>query len=699
MKNLWIFAFALLFSWSASAEDALDVANAAYKRKDFDTALKILKPLADEGVPRAQYGYGLLLVNGEGISKDSSKGLIFITMAAKAGFAKAQGALAAQQYFETPTPDAYEAAALWAQKAAAQGDALGQTVLGYAYLYGLGLPQNFARARDELEKSVATGSPLGKLQLASIYLTGLGVEVDIPRAEQMLEEAAVLQSFARSARHLRAQKGELLQWRKGNSRLKCDALLCSVAWFSNLINLKKLHDQGSWIELAAFVAQLRYKTDIAYFYLGRASEGIGDFDAAIQYYKFALDPSVRGVACSGVVSCNGLEFPRDIGLRHEAVLGAKREAEAVAMARQERLKSEVASAQFKALKLKEDERRVVFNTQSEKALAGNVDAQYQLAGMYFEGVGTPVDVKQGIQWLIEAANQASSKAQYELGDRYRLGSGVNIDLVKAESLFDKAIKQGHPDSTGGYALLLAEKKQRLGEQVSASVTFNTNTDVLPKGLKGVDVRGVITSLLRTPFPSKTEFETEADYKARVVTWEKRVGAAQNLNGLHAFVRNGFDKAKTDGDSVLEYKGYDIDKQMMSLTTAGDNYYGQIFEDSRSFDGAYVGSNAFGASVRVESWQYTRYTVDSTKGIGYRNLVFPVDKAVAQRISRNLTYVLIGKMVQPYTELSESTRDPKIDNPFKVRERNYKLIVDPIAFWLVDPLTGKVLLKVDVDKAK
>jgi TPR repeat protein len=132
MKNFWIFVFTLLFSWGVSAEDALDVANAAYKRKDFDAALEILQPLANDGVPSAQYGYGLLLVNGEGIPKDPSRGWTFITLAAEAGFAKAQGALAARQYFETPIPDAYEAAAAWARKAAAQGDIVGQTVLGYA---------------------------------------------------------------------------------------------------------------------------------------------------------------------------------------------------------------------------------------------------------------------------------------------------------------------------------------------------------------------------------------------------------------------------------------------------------------------------------------------------------------------------------------------------------------------------------------
>lgn len=702
MKKGFVFAVALVLAWAACAEDVLDAASAAYKRRDFATTLKLVKPLSDDGVPRAQHSYGLLLYFGQGVAKDEQKGVELITSAAQSGYAKAQSFLAFRHYFLSPNLEGNVDAATWAQKSAAQGEPTGQAILGYAYLYGLGVPQNFSLARDELSKSASSDNPLGQLHLGKMELVGLGGKPDAGKAEQLLKSVALNPEVADLALPILQQGQGLLTWRQGLSRLTCDGLLCAGTWGANRTKLKQLYASGDWIALAAHVIKLGNKEDLAYFYLGRSAEGIGDFESAAIYYRLAIDAKERGMPCAGIVNnCDGFVFPRDVNARTAAIVKARSDAAAAELAKKAQLEKEAADARALALRQQEEQRAVEakrkFEATLEEARTGGALAQYQLAQLYFSGLGVEASDEQGIRWLKESA-VGLPQAQYELGERFYRGKGVAVDVEMAEAMLKSALQRGHSDINGSYAALQAELKERRGEMVYASTPFNTKADVLTKGLRGSDVRSLVTQLLRTPYPQKTDFETVDDHKKRAFAWEEKLRSSVGLNRLQAFIRNGFAKNKTNEASILDFDGYDIDSQTMKFQFSLSSRL--VYEDGGTYLGAYEASNAFGAKLRVERWHNTTYGVQlNDVSLTGEKFSVIVQKEIAERISKNVSFVLIGRLVAPYAEQEESGSGATFKNPYEIRERNYSLIVEPVAFWLVDPITGKVLFKADAKKKK
>ena len=91
--------------------------------QDTTEGLRLVKASADGGFPRAQYVYGLLLLQGQMVAKNEAEGLKYMRRAAESGHADAQFLYADCLYFGTGTTKNVREAALWYQKAAAQGHA------------------------------------------------------------------------------------------------------------------------------------------------------------------------------------------------------------------------------------------------------------------------------------------------------------------------------------------------------------------------------------------------------------------------------------------------------------------------------------------------------------------------------------------------------------------------------------------------
>jgi TPR repeat protein len=65
-------------------------AGAAYTRKDYATALRLLRPLADKGDVSAQYGLGRMYYEGEGVPQNHAEALNWYRRAAEQGYVMAQ---------------------------------------------------------------------------------------------------------------------------------------------------------------------------------------------------------------------------------------------------------------------------------------------------------------------------------------------------------------------------------------------------------------------------------------------------------------------------------------------------------------------------------------------------------------------------------------------------------------------------------
>lgn len=92
------------------------------------------------------------------------------------------------------------------------------------------------------------------------------------------------------------------------------------------------------------------------------------------------------------------------------------------------------------------------------AQAGDVRAQFFLAGHYKYGRGVQQDLTQAFNWYLKAAQQGAAPAQLNVGQMYAEGKGVTVDMNQAKYWFGKAAKQG--DNRASYNLALIEERSQ-----------------------------------------------------------------------------------------------------------------------------------------------------------------------------------------------------------------------------------------------
>jgi TonB family protein len=90
--SIFLAAVALAFSGHAIAAD-IDDGQAAYDRGDYETALRLWRPLAEQGSARAQNNLGVLYENGKGVPQNVVEAVKWYRLAAEQGYAGAQNNL------------------------------------------------------------------------------------------------------------------------------------------------------------------------------------------------------------------------------------------------------------------------------------------------------------------------------------------------------------------------------------------------------------------------------------------------------------------------------------------------------------------------------------------------------------------------------------------------------------------------------
>jgi uncharacterized protein len=98
-------------------EDAL----AAYDKGDFATALRLWRPLADQGLAPAQSNLGSMYENGRGVAQNDAEALKWYRLAANQGYAIAQYNLGVIYGNRRGVPQDYVRAYMWFNLSAALG--------------------------------------------------------------------------------------------------------------------------------------------------------------------------------------------------------------------------------------------------------------------------------------------------------------------------------------------------------------------------------------------------------------------------------------------------------------------------------------------------------------------------------------------------------------------------------------------------
>ena len=131
--------------WFRSANEQIKALK-AYNTGDFETAMRMFRPLADQGQILAEYIVGLMYANAQGVTENYPEALKWLQKAAEQGESKAQFSVGLIYFKGLGMPKDYAEAAKWYQRAANQNNATAQFNLGMMYSRGQGVPQNYVTA-------------------------------------------------------------------------------------------------------------------------------------------------------------------------------------------------------------------------------------------------------------------------------------------------------------------------------------------------------------------------------------------------------------------------------------------------------------------------------------------------------------------------------------------------------------------------
>jgi hypothetical protein len=104
----------------AAAAGPLEDGTAAYQRGDYATALRLLRPLAEQGHARAQYNLGVAYHQGKGVPQDYAEAVKWYRLAAEQGHARAQYNLGVAYHQGKGVPQDYVLAHMWSNLAASR---------------------------------------------------------------------------------------------------------------------------------------------------------------------------------------------------------------------------------------------------------------------------------------------------------------------------------------------------------------------------------------------------------------------------------------------------------------------------------------------------------------------------------------------------------------------------------------------------
>ncbi len=141
----------LLAGAGATVAGPLEDGVAAVKRGDHATALRLFRPLADQGDDVAQFDLGVMYNKGWGVPRDYVQAAKWYRLAAVQGNADAQYNLG----ILNDDGHRYAEAVKWYRKAADQGLGDAQFNLGLLYAKGQGVPRDYVQAYMWFELSAA----------------------------------------------------------------------------------------------------------------------------------------------------------------------------------------------------------------------------------------------------------------------------------------------------------------------------------------------------------------------------------------------------------------------------------------------------------------------------------------------------------------------------------------------------------------
>jgi len=297
----------------------------------------------------------------------------------------------------------------WYKRAAAQGNAIGQTKLGWWIFTNTG---DREKALELLQQAAAQGEPVSQLRLGQFYsdsetyINGVSVKnkyKDVPKAMEWYLKAAA-QGNAIAATNLG------YYYEKGNGVKKDEAK--SLEWYKKAFEIYKRNAEQGEADAERGLAS-------AYFH----GHGVAkDDDKAVEWQE-------KAAAQGGVDEQKSLAYNFYMGLG-------------------------VPKNQVKAFEW--------FKMAAEQ---GDADSQIRLGNFYDEGVVVPKDNTRAFEWRLKAAAQGDSSGQFQVGYSYAKGDGVNQDIVRAYAWLNLSATQQNSELRNNTDAILTKLHSSIRERL------------------------------------------------------------------------------------------------------------------------------------------------------------------------------------------------------------------------------------------
>ena len=390
----------------AIAENFLDSRQAANKKLGL---IWLNKSLAQNN-PEAQLRLGIMYANGTLVPVDLVKAKELIDLAIAQGYLPAvyqMGVLAQKQ-------NDWEQAKEWYTKAALVHYHPAEVALGQLYTQEKCPFHNAHLGFLWVLKAAQNGFSEAQLAIATMYKNGQGVEVDENLAKEWQRKAA--ESAKDTVISAQAKAAQWLSMGKADTFAASGYHLKGI--FSDWQNPDALKENNynQAPQMDAITRAALYKPNFVM---------TSPNDIAISEYYDAL-ASVLG----GSTQHAELDFPRYPLERQLTTAQPISSSSLPKIGNDDKAKGEI-QANDQAL----------FQHLQGRAVLGDSTAQFTLAQMYQDGIGTDKNVQEAIKWYELASAQQDLRAEYNLGLLYLEGQGVAADYQKAiTTLRDSAFK-------------------------------------------------------------------------------------------------------------------------------------------------------------------------------------------------------------------------------------------------------------------
>lgn len=322
----------------------------------------------------------------------------------------------------------YDLAAFWFRKSADQGNAFSQFALGLYYGQGWGVTQDYKQEVYWFSKAAEQDNPDAQYMLGLCYASGEGVTQDNAQAAYWLHKAAE-QGYEDAIKFL-AENGNDFQPNTNS--------VSTVEELTNRAN--QLYKEEKYAEAFQYFLKAAEKNDaysMAYIgYMYYFGKGVTkDLTQSVSWYRKAAN---LGNAY-GQFALGGF-YEEGEGVTQDNAQAAYWYRKAADQGLEDAQKA------LAALENNQNGGGSDFDKDLAAAKRGDASAQTNVGYYYYEGEGVTQDYKQAAFWFRKAADQGNAEAQYYLGLCYYNGQGVPEDDALAVSWFLKAANQGDADA-------------------------------------------------------------------------------------------------------------------------------------------------------------------------------------------------------------------------------------------------------------